>query len=259
MQQGIAISRWPRQAEPVAPRLSALRDEPILFAHRGASAHAPDNTIEAFELAVTLGATGIESDVWITADGHAVLDHDGHGGGIRRRPIARMARAKLAEHVPTLAEALAVIPSHVHVSLDIKDSSAIDAVIDTVRAVEERTGNPTTGRTWLCHPDLDLLVAWRARWPDVRLVHSTKLGALTDGPERHGASLYRDGIDAVNFRHRDWSGGLTALYHRFGVFCFGWDAQLERISAELLNVGLDAIYGNHVDRLVAAHQQIYGA
>ena len=50
-------------------RLPALLDRPIGFAHRGARAHAPENTIEAFTLAFRLGATGLESDVWLTADG----------------------------------------------------------------------------------------------------------------------------------------------------------------------------------------------
>ena len=54
-------------------RQPRLRSEPIGFAHRGASAHAPENTLEAFELAVRLGAGGLESDVWLTADGVPVL------------------------------------------------------------------------------------------------------------------------------------------------------------------------------------------
>ena len=55
-------------------RLPSLIDEPIAFAHRGARAHAPENTLEAFALGLRLGATGLESDVWLTADGIAVLD-----------------------------------------------------------------------------------------------------------------------------------------------------------------------------------------
>ena len=58
-------------------RLPSLLDHPIAFAHRGARAHAPENTIEAFKLGLRLGATGLESDVWLTADGIPVLDHDG--------------------------------------------------------------------------------------------------------------------------------------------------------------------------------------
>jgi len=49
---------------------------PIIFAHRGTSAHAPENTIAAFELALAQGADGIELDVKLSADGHVVVIHD---------------------------------------------------------------------------------------------------------------------------------------------------------------------------------------
>ena len=51
----------------VQQRLPSLLDRPIMFAHRGARAHAPENTLEAFALGLRLGATGLESDVWLTA------------------------------------------------------------------------------------------------------------------------------------------------------------------------------------------------
>jgi glycerophosphoryl diester phosphodiesterase len=74
----------------VADRLDPS-SPPIGFAHRGARAHAPENTIAAFELALRLGATGLESDVWVTADGEAVLDHDGVvRSGRRKRPNAQV-------------------------------------------------------------------------------------------------------------------------------------------------------------------------
>ena len=49
---------------------------PLLIAHRGASAHAPENTIAAFELALQQGADGLELDVHLSADGHPVVIHD---------------------------------------------------------------------------------------------------------------------------------------------------------------------------------------
>jgi glycerophosphoryl diester phosphodiesterase len=49
---------------------------PVNLAHRGASALAPENTIEAFRLAVEAGAGGLELDVHMTRDGHIVVIHD---------------------------------------------------------------------------------------------------------------------------------------------------------------------------------------
>lgn len=49
---------------------------PIIFAHRGASAHAPENTIPSFELAVAQGADAIELDAKLSADGQIVVFHD---------------------------------------------------------------------------------------------------------------------------------------------------------------------------------------
>lgn len=49
---------------------------PIIFAHRGASAHAPENTIPSFELALAHGADAIELDAKLTVDGQIVVFHD---------------------------------------------------------------------------------------------------------------------------------------------------------------------------------------
>ena len=236
----------------VTPKIAAKRAEPILFAHRGGAAAAPENTIEAFKLALEHGANGLESDVWVTADDVAVLAHDERfGRRSRRRRIADVTAAELPEHVPTLAGLFEAVGNDYELSLDIKDPAAIQATVDALHwaNIEERS--------WLCHPNLDLLASWRQRSSDVRLVHSTRLAALTAGPERHAATLYERKIDAVNFRHDQWSGGLTALYHRFGLYCLAWDAQLERVATEMLDMGADAIFGDHVDRLICARNAIY--
>src|SRR5438552_10026067 len=104
------------------PALPSLIDPPIAFAHRGGCAHAPENTIEAFRLALRLGATGLESDVWLTADGIPVLDHDGVvRSGLRRRPVAAVSRAQLPPHVPALEDLYTECGSAFGLSLDVKD------------------------------------------------------------------------------------------------------------------------------------------
>jgi len=49
---------------------------PVIIAHRGASTHAPENTLPAFKKAIELGAGGIELDVQLSSDGHLVVIHD---------------------------------------------------------------------------------------------------------------------------------------------------------------------------------------
>lgn len=53
-----------------------MANQPQIWAHRGASAHAPENSLEAFELARSMGADGIELDVQLSADGRVVVCHD---------------------------------------------------------------------------------------------------------------------------------------------------------------------------------------
>lgn len=240
------------------PRLAAKRSAPILFAHRGASAVAQDNTIEAFRLGLRLGANGLESDVWVTDDGQAILDHDGRVGRIpRRKRIGTVALSDLPAHIPSLRSLYDEVGSDYELSLDIKDPAAIDPTVDALRSVEDELQTSVISRTWICHPDLETVRSWRARWSDLRLVHSTRLHQLPDGVERHGAELFESEIDAINMHHTDWSGGLTTLFHRFGLYCFGWDVQIERVAYELLDMGIDAIYGNHVERLCAARDRVY--
>jgi glycerophosphoryl diester phosphodiesterase len=49
---------------------------PIILAHRGDLAHAPENTLPAFEQAIQKGADGVELDAKLTADGHVIVFHD---------------------------------------------------------------------------------------------------------------------------------------------------------------------------------------
>jgi glycerophosphoryl diester phosphodiesterase len=229
--------------------MQPLRRPPIAFAHRGGRAHARENTIEAFRLALRLGATGLESDVWLTADGIAVLDHDGRlSRGLRRRPFATVDQAELPAHVASLASLYAECGTDFQLSLDVKDMAAVAAVMATVA----QAGEGALSRLWLCHPDWEALAAWKEEWPGVRTVNSTRLRLMRQGPERRAAQLAQAGIDAVNLHYTDWTGGLTTLFHRFGRLAFAWDAQHERVLHELVRMGIDGVYSDHVDRMVDA-------
>ena len=65
---------------------------PLIIAHRGASADAPENTLRAFALAIEQGARMIELDLHATRDGHVVASHDETlVGSSRKKYCAKMA------------------------------------------------------------------------------------------------------------------------------------------------------------------------
>ena len=225
---------------------SRPNSEPVLFAHRGGMAHAPENTLDAFRLGMQLGATGLESDVWPTSDGVPVLSHHGRVGPFyRRRAVTDIAAGSLPVTLPSLEDFYQAVGTGCQVSLDVMDP----AVTDQVVAVANRHPG-ALGQLWLCHPDWETVASWRGLHPSIRLVNSTRLERIEEGPERRAARLAAARIDAINLHQSDWTGGLTALFHRFGLACLGWDAQHERQLDRLFRIGIDGVYSDHVDRMV---------
>ncbi len=226
-----------------------------MFGHRGARGHLRENTLESFALALKLGATGLESDVWVTADGVPVLDHDGLVGGRfgRKRPIRELTRAALPTHIPSLAELYEHCPGDYELSLDLKAPGCGQRVIDATR--ESRPS--MVDRLWLCEPKWEQLLPLRGQ--GAKLVDSTRLQRIKEGPERRAATLAHEGIDCINLHHSDWNGGLVALFHRFDITAFGWDMQDPAVLRPALRMGLDGIYSDWVDRMIDAFTAEIGA
>jgi len=234
----------------VQQRLPRLLDVPITFGHRGAKGYLPENTLAGFELALKLGANGLESDAWLTADGVVVLDHDGivRSRMRRSRPISTVRRDELPPHIPTLVELFERCGGDFHLSLDLKDELVGQAVIETTR----RLAPQIVDRLWLCHPGVQLLADLRALDAAVKLVNSTRLKAMKRGPEARAATLAELQIDAVNMHYTDWSGGLTTLFHRFERVAFSWDLQYEHLLIDAFRMGVDGVFSDFPDRMVDA-------
>lgn len=99
---------------------------PLVFAHRGGAALAPENTLAAFERGVGLGADGVELDVRPSSDGRVVVHHDETldrttrlRGPVRARTAAELAAAD----VPELADVLRLCRD-VRVIVEIKEDDA---------------------------------------------------------------------------------------------------------------------------------------
>lgn len=223
-------------------------DRPVLgFAHRGARAHAPENTLAAFRTALRMGARGIETDVWLTADGVPALHH---GGALRRRGrrvnLAELQSGDLPRHVPTLAALYDDCGTDFDLSLDLKDGRSARAVLDVALAAGH-----DRSRLWLCGRGTQPLL-WRPLDPAVRLVCDTRRVHVADGWGPYLRQVRGGGGDAVSLRRRRWTADLVRQVHAAGLLAFGWDAQTARRLRALLELGCDAVYSDHVDRLVVA-------
>ncbi|HUZ20777.1 MAG TPA: glycerophosphodiester phosphodiesterase, partial [Acidimicrobiales bacterium] len=142
---------------------------PFVWAHRGASALAPENTLKAFLLAAELGANGIELDVQLTSDGVPVVLHDPFfwsdgterflraapdAADTHRRWVAQCTWAELAaaplthpdgsrEAVPRFEEVLEAVPDWLWLDVELKAGAIYDprlsgVVLGCIRRRPER-------------------------------------------------------------------------------------------------------------------------
>ena len=133
-----------------------------LYAHRGASAERPENTLPAFARAVEVGVDALELDVHATRDGHLVVAHDATAQRTCGSPLAwgdlDLAEAQRLDagwgfvgpdgkrpfagrgiSVPTFEQVLVEFPD-VRVNVDLKGERAVDLALALVRRLgaEER-------------------------------------------------------------------------------------------------------------------------
>jgi glycerophosphoryl diester phosphodiesterase len=218
----------------------------ITFAHRGARLIEPENTIPAFRAALDQGAGGIETDVWLSADAEVVCVHDPVvAKGLRRRRVGSATAAELVSYgIPRLADVYRELGSAYECSVDVKTPEAAEGLVEVART------HDALERLWVCSPEVSLLRTLRSE-PRVRLVHSDRKHSIGAPLERHAFELAEAGIDAMNFHHTEWTAGLVSLFHRFDVRAFAWDTQEVRHLRAVLAMGIDAVYCDRPDRMVA--------
>jgi glycerophosphoryl diester phosphodiesterase len=122
---------------------------PAIVAHRGASAHAPENTLAAFRLALEHTADGFELDAKLTVDGQVVVIHDqtvhrttNGQGQVRQMTLAQLKRLDAGsffapdfagEPIPTLAEVFEAFGNQTMINVEITNyASPTDALPDKI-------------------------------------------------------------------------------------------------------------------------------
>jgi glycerophosphoryl diester phosphodiesterase len=123
--------------------IAARRGGFLRIAHRGASAHAPENTLAAIVKAAELGADMVEVDLQASADGHLVVLHDpdlsrttNGSGSVYAHRLATLQQldAGAGERIPTAAEVIACCGEHgLGIYFELKIGFAADAIVPLIQ------------------------------------------------------------------------------------------------------------------------------
>jgi len=258
------------------PFLAALaRPGPWLIAHRGGSRLAPENTLVAFDLAASLGADAVETDVRRTRDGTVVIFHDddtarltGAPGTIEARSLAEVGALDAGfaftfdggrtfpwrgagVRVPTLAEALARHPA-MRFNVDAKGEEA--ALAEALVAVVRQAGAVDRVCLGSFHDEqgerlrtlLPEAAHFLSQGPATEHVTAARAGAapgsapagwdLADLPHRLGDMVV---VDEALVRH----------FHALGMAVHVWTVDEEPDMRALLAIGVDGLVTDRPDLL----------
>lgn len=218
---------------------------PLVIAHRGASAAAPENTVAAFRLAGELGADGVELDARRTVDGAVVVHHDAHLPD--GRLIVETSAADLPGAVPSLADALAACAGLL-VNIEIKnlpgdpDHDADETVAEAVAA--EIGDTAIHGRVLVS--SFSMASVDRVRALDAGVPTAFLVFAVDDVAETLARTV-RHGHEAIH----PWDGivddALIASAHGQGLRVNVWTVDDPQRMAALVRWGVDGIVTNVPD------------
>ncbi|MCQ3814161.1 MAG: hypothetical protein KTU85_07055 [Acidimicrobiia bacterium] len=244
----------------MSPRYAPLAGPAILFAQPTPNKLRP---LDFYTQAVALGANGVAARA-VLHGSEVHLDAAVVGRRFRKKWRNREGASDNADNAdiagnadiaaiadigdiaaPSLRQLCELVGQNIELSVELKDETHFGAVVETARAQQPRP------RLWVCHSNFEALAVRHLEATEVRLVNSASLAALPRGPERRAAQLREAGIDAVKLRHSEWTAGLVALFHRFEVLAFASDLQFDHQLAAVLNMGVDAVYGEDIAGMLA--------
>lgn len=221
----------------------------LRIAHRGASGYEVENTLSAFKTAIELGVDMVELDIRTCKTGESLVIHDKY---IRSKNIQlkdltlsdiKKVHIEGDEKIPTLKEALQMIPKHVKVNIDIKDTKAVREVVLLIQEEIKK------GRTYS-----DFIVATYNLWTiftinkmDSRIPTSLLIFFLPTVLIRLASRFHNTASVELEVKHV--SKKTLDLAHQFGLQVFAWVANNPDEIRRLKQMKVDGIITDFPDRI----------
>jgi glycerophosphoryl diester phosphodiesterase len=228
---------------------------PILFAHRGSKAHAPENTLASFRLAVEQRADAIELDVKLTRDGYVVVLHDqtvdrttnGHANlsdltleEVKRLDAGSFFGAQYAgEQIPTLDEVFVTVGKQVFINVELTNyATPRDRLVEKVAQIIRRHGQ-VDNVLFSSFLSLNLLSA-RRLLPDVPVGYLANEGL--GGAVARSTNGQRIAPHIIHPYVNDATDDFVRKQHAIGRRVHVWTVNDPKDMQRLFNLGIEGIF-----------------
>ncbi len=242
--------------------------EQHIVAHRGASAYAPENTLEAFALAAEMGAWGVELDAHLTKDGQIVVAHDENlervsdgTGFIRDCTLKELKELRFNKthpeytdaRIPTLEEVFALLgPKGLHINVELKNSLfEYPGLEEKLLELVDRMGM----KELVFYSSFNHFSMKKMK----ELDPSAYCGLLYEATLLDSAAYAkRSGMDAIHpfFGELLLPGVVCEEAHALGIEVNSWTVNSEEDLRAVIRKGCDCIITNYPDRGLAILEEI---
>lgn len=230
-----------------------------IFAHRGASGYAPENTLEAFELAVRQGAHGVELDVHLSRDGEVVVTHDeaigrvsDGQGNVREMTLLELKGFRFNKThpkykratIPTLCEVYELLkPTGLSVNVELKNSGGSYPGLER-KCVEIAAKMGMSDRVLYSSFNHESMM--RMKWMDAEVRCGLLYGGVMVRPWAYAVAL---GVDALHpCMSEMFRPSVCEAAHRVGLEVNVWTVDSEAQIEKALRMGVDRVITNFPDR-----------
>lgn len=226
----------------------------ICFAHRGASGHAPENTLQAVTTALSMGAAWIELDVFAVQNELLVI-HDSRverttngSGNIHRLSLSylRSLDAGRGEKIPFLGEVLDVVAGKAGVNIELKGENTADLLAPLIRS------HITRGHF---HPDQFLITSFNHQ--EIKrfsqLLPEIRTGANIFSLPLHNARFAEElGVYSIEIQKDVLTHAFVADAHRRGFKVFVFTINHSDDLKQVISLGVDGFFTNHPELCTTA-------
>ena len=232
--------------------------KPLVWAHRGASGHAPENTLAAFQMAADMGADGVELDIQLTKDNQIVVIHDetidrtSNGkGNVRDYTLDELRQFNYNKtkpevewaDIPTMAEVFDLLkPTGLFINIEIKTGVYFyQEIEEKILALAKEKG--MDGR--VCYSSFNHYTVKRIQ----QLAPEATVGFLyADGPIDMTEYGVKHGVQALNpALYKLQYEGYVEECHKKGLLLNVWTVNEAEHIKKCCDLGVNAIITNYPD------------